>query len=324
LYLWNKEECYDLFKYTPTYALFFGLFSWGSDLIGLLLWSLLNSLLPFFAVLKLVSTVRQRIFGFSILLIGESLTSLLNSQSNGVVLGLMILALASFQKGRDYSAVTYILLCAFVKVFGVLLFALYWFRRDRLKSIIPFALIIGLVLLLLPAVVVSFEYLKDQYIAWIELLSRDSSQFVKYSVMGWIQSWFIILPNKIVLLLIGLLLQSLFVVTHKSPNRHQIIQWGALWIVWSVIFNHMAESATFVIAIGGMMVYGLFQDRLSKIDFIIWVLVILFTILGPTDIYPVNWRIWIVEEAQLKVFPVILFWAYASYSLNFQAIKKAA
>ena len=324
LYLWNKEECYDLFKYTPTYALFFGLFSWGSDLVGLLIWSLLNSLLPLIAVLKLVSTVRQRIFGFSILLIGESLTSLLNSQSNGIVLGLMILALASFQKGKDYSAVTYILLCAFIKVFGVLLFALYWFRRDKLKTIIPFAFTVGLVLLLLPLIIVSFAYLKEQYISWIELLSRDSSRFVKYSVMGWIQSWFNALPNKMVLLLIGLVLQSLFVVTHKSPNRNQIIQWGALWIVWSVIFNHMAESATFVIAIGGMMVYSLLQDRLSNVDLFIWLLVILFTILGPTDIYPVNWRIWIVEKAQLKVFPVILFWAYATYSLNVQAIKKAA
>lgn len=324
LYLWNKEECYDLFKYTPTFALFFGLFSWGGDLVGLLLWSLINSLLPFYAILKLVSTVRQRIFGFSILLIGESLTSLLNSQSNGIVLGLMILALASFQKGRDYSTVSFILICAFIKVFGILVFALYWFRREKLKQVIPFTLIMGLTLLLLPLVVVEFEYLKEQYLSWFNLLFRDSSRFVKYSVMGWIQSWFHVIPNKFALLVVGLAIQSIFVFTHKKPSNTQIIQWGALWVVWSVIFNHMAESATFVIAIGGMMVYGLFEHQLSKVDILIWILVILFTILGPTDIYPVNWRIWIVETAQLKVFPVILFWVYATYQLNLSAIKKAA
>lgn len=324
LYLWNKEECYDLFKYTPTFALFFGLFSWGGDLVGLLLWSLINSLLPFYAILKLVSTVRQRIFGFSVLLIGESLTSLLNSQSNGIVLGLMILALASFQKGRDYSAVSFILMCAFIKVFGILLFALYWFRREKLKVVIPFALILGLSLLFLPLIVVQFEYLKEQYFSWFKLLSRDSTRFVKYSVMGWIQSWFHLSPNKVILLGIGLFIQSLFVITQRAPSITQTIQWGALWVVWSVIFNHMAESATFVIAIGGMMVYGLLQHQLSKMDLLIWFLVILFTILGPTDIYPVNWRIWIVETAQLKVFPVILFWVYATYKLNLSGIKKAA
>jgi len=324
LYLWNKEECYDLFKYTPTFALFFGLFSWGGDFVGLLLWSLINSLLPFYAILKLVGTIRQRIFGFSILLMGESLTSLLNSQSNGVILGLMILSLASFQKGRDYSAVSYILMCAFIKVFGILLFALYLFRREKLKQVVPFAFLLGLVFLLLPLVLVDFDYLKEQYYSWLNLLSRDSSRFVKYSVMGWIQNWFYFAPNKLILLSIGLILQFLFVFTSKNPSKTEIIQWGALWVVWSVIFNHMAESATFVIAIGGMMVYGLLQPQLSKVDYFIWLLVIFFTILGPTDIYPVNWRIWIVESAQLKVFPVMLFWIYATYTLNLTGIKKAA
>jgi hypothetical protein len=39
----------------------------------------------------------------------------------------------------------------------------------------------------------------------------------------------------------------------------------------------------------------------------------LTTELGPSDIYPRELRIWIVDTAQLKVFPCILFWSAMLY-----------
>ena len=51
LYVDYPEECYDLFKYTPSFALFMGLFAFLPDILGLILWNLLNALV-------LVSAIR--------------------------------------------------------------------------------------------------------------------------------------------------------------------------------------------------------------------------------------------------------------------------
>jgi hypothetical protein len=98
-----------------------------------------------------------------------------------------------------------------------------------------------------------------------------------------------------------------------------------------VIFNHMAESATYVIAVGGAMLAlsqifsgsnpSMEGSNISQAAKIVkhyasshgswafgFVILLLFTMLGPTDIYPKEVRFWIVETAQLKAFPCILLW----------------
>jgi hypothetical protein len=44
-------------------------------------------------------------------------------------------------------------------------------------------------------------------------------------------------------------------------------------------------------------------------------MLICWTILGPTDIYPKAIRIWIVETAQLKAFPCIYLWVISIVKL---------
>jgi len=43
--------------------------------------------------------------------------------------------------------------------------------------------------------------------------------------------------------------------------------------------------------------------------------VMLFSVLGPTDIYPKELRYWIVETAQLKAFAVLTAYVYMIWSL---------
>jgi hypothetical protein len=114
----------------------------------------------------------------------------------------------------------------------------------------------------------------------------------------------------------------------KSLERWQFL-FAASWLLWMVIFNHMAESATYVIAIGGaMLAFSQFKsmnnadfepvkntqlddDRYNSPWILAFIMMFLFTMLGPTDIYPKEVRFWIVETAQLKAFPCILLWGLA-------------
>jgi general stress protein CsbA len=78
----------------------------------------------------------------------------------------------------------------------------------------------------------------------------------------------------------------------------------------------MSESATFVIALGGIALFfsGEAQERRRWVS-IILAAVLLFAVLGPTDIYPKELRYWIVETAQLKAFSVLMAYVYMMWSL---------
>lgn len=129
--------------------------------------------------------------------------------------------------------------------------------------------------------------------------------------MGWIQSWFGVHPSKPVVLMAGLAIQMLPLVVlgvRKNSTLPLRALYAGSWMIWLVIFNHMAESATFIIAVTGVLVWFYYSKQSNTVKWALLLPVILFTCFGPSDIYPKEWRKLIVEEWQLKVFPCILVW----------------
>lgn len=342
LYIHYPQEQYDLFKYPPTFALLFAPFSMVPDYLGYSVWTALNLLLPVFAIYKLQGVSRRVKAAMSALLLLEGFTSALNSQSNGLMLGLLLFAFVAMQNGRISQAVLFIWLTAFIKLFGILFFAMLLIFPGAFRKSVVRIPVIFVVLYLLPLPVLGWEGLQRQYASMFNLLAHDHGYFVKYSVMGWLQQWFGLRPNKNLILILGLGLQclpllvliikqklwrsgSLQQMNSKSLERWQFL-FAASWLLWMVIFNHMAESATYVIAVGGaMLAFSQFKsmnnadfepvkntqlddDRYNSPWILAFIMMFLFTMLGPTDVYPKEVRFWIVETAQLKAFPCILLW----------------
>lgn len=301
-------EQYDLFKYTPTFALFFGVFSILPNIIGLFCWNLLNVFLPIIGFTQLIGLNQSKRPFLILLLIPEMLTSVLNSQSNGLILGLMLLSLVYLQRGNIIKAVVFIWLTAFIKIFGIALFVLFLFYPSYLKKAIIYGLGVLIILFCLPIVVTNLSTLMNQYKWFFQLIQNDSNTFIKYSVMAWLKSWFHVGISKNMIVMIGLLIQLLPIFVRSEYFRMNRTIYGLSWMIWVVIFNHMAESATFIIAVGAILVYLSFQENINLFHWIILLLLVVFTELGPSDIFPKYMRIWIVETAQLKVFPCILFW----------------
>ena len=345
LYIHYPQEQYDLFKYPPTFALLFAPFSMLPDFLGYSIWTALNLLLPVFAIYKLQGVSSRVKAAMSAPLLLEGFTSALNSQSNGLMLGLLLFAFVAMQNGRISQAVLFIWLTAFIKLFGVLFFAMLLVFPGALRKSLLRVPVIFVVLYLLPLPVLGWEGLQQQYASMFNLLAHDHGYFVKYSVMGWLQQWFGLRPNKNLILILGLGLQclpllvliikqklwrsgSLQQMNSKSLERWQFL-FAASWLLWMVIFNHMAESATYVIAVGGaMLAFSQFKsmnnadfepvkntqlddDRYNSPWILAFIMMFLFTMLGPTDVYPKEVRFWIVETAQLKAFPCILLWGLA-------------
>jgi hypothetical protein len=219
------------------------------------------------------------------------------------------------ERGKVLLPVLFISLTVFIKLFGILFFAIVLLYPQRMKAI-PVALGVMVGLFILPLPFGGWDQLIQHYRDYLGLISGDHGFFVKYSVMGWLKSWFGWQPDKNIIVLAGLLIQCIpLLLWKKFSNPGFRTVYAASWLIWLVIFNHMAESATFIIAVAGVFLWYFTVSERKYWQIVVLVPIMLFTCLGPSDLYPKAWRMLIVETWQLKVFPCMVVWVICLFHL---------
>lgn len=316
LYVLYPEEQWDLYKYSPTFSVFFGFFAMFPDVIGLTLWNLLNAFIVLLAVYYLPK-ISEKDKGLLLLLsIFELLTSLQNSQSNGLMAGLLILAFGFLERKHVMWATLCLVFSVYIKLFGLVGFALFLFYPQKLKFIL-YSIMWTVVLFLLPLLFVDPAQYTFLFKSWGNMLANDHSASYGLSVMGWMNSWFGWEGNKTIIVGLGALIFLLpFVRIKEYANQHFRMQILISILLWTVIFNHKAESPTFIIAFAGIAIWYFTSNR-SILNLILFIFAFVFTTLSPTDLFPKFLRYEFVEPYQLKVFPCILIWIKVIYDLLF-------
>ena len=316
LYFPYPIEHWDLYKYSPTFALLFGFFAVLPDTLGLTFWNLLNALILVFAIYYLPNlTLRQK--GFILLAcVIESMTAMQNEQSNGLMAGLIILAFALCERDKFFLAALCLVLTVYIKLFGAVAFALFLFYPGKWKASM-YTIFWTAVLFILPLVVIDFYQIKFLYKSWGQMLSQDHSMSQGLSVIGWLETWFSITANKLAVAIIGVVLLMIPFLRIKMYTRYAFRLLALCSVlIWIVIFNHKAESPTFIIAMAGVSIWYFMQHR-NLTDTILFISAIVFTTLSPTDIFPsVIKKEWI-EPYVLKAVPCILIWCRIIYEMLF-------
>lgn len=303
---WPGEHA-DLFKYSPTFALFFGFFGWFPDAVGLSLWNLLNAAVFLVGVWLLPGLSGKGKNLVLLLAAVDAMTSLQNSQSNLLVAGLLLLALALLERRAAWAATLCIALTFYIKIFGVFAFFLVFFYPSPAKNLLRAACWM-VVMALLPVAVTGFGPLVTHYRQYLDLLRSDHSASLGFSVMGWLKGWFGLDTPKTIMTLAGLavLIPPLF-----FPGRFREFSGRALWfaalLVWMVIFNHKAESPTFIIATAPIFLW-IFSRPLTPLTAGLLLLTLVFTTLAPTDLFPATLRRDLFVPYVVKAVPCILAW----------------
>ena len=197
-------------------------------------------------------------------------------------------------------------------------FALFLFYPKKLKSA-GYSVLWIIILGVIPLIAVTYGVLEMNYLSWLDLLKNDHSNELKFSVMGFLNSWFGVEPelkNKVMLVGVVLFSVPLIKISSYSILRFKELYLASI-LLWVVLFNHMAESATFIIAVTGVAVWFFTKKNPSVIDKVLLVLVILFTLLSPSDIYPASLRNSIFIPYTIKVIPCILVWIKINIELFF-------
>jgi len=314
LFILYPKEHWDLYKYSPTFSLMMAPLAILPDVVGLFIWNLLNALVLFFGIKKLQLPARfkgiefSKISMFIILFVGlELMTSLQNEQSNGLLAGLIILAFVFLEKEKIWLGTLCITLTFYIKIFGIVAFALFLVYPQKGKFILSSAVWM-IVLALMPAVFVGFDQLIFLYESWGRMLGEDHAASYGYSVMGWLQIWFGLEVSKNVIVLLGVALFCLPLVKFKR-NLNYEFRWRLLVsiLIWVVIFNHIAESPTFVIAMSGVGIWYFFSKK-TKVNLALVILAFVFTSLSPTDLFPRFLRESFVIPYVMKAMFCILIW----------------
>ncbi len=306
LYILYPDEQWDLYKYSPAFALLMGLLAYMPDFSGVTIWMLCNAMVLFFAIRMLPFRERTQSLLLWLVLL-ELLTSLQNSQSNGIMAGLFIAAYACLQRGKIHWATLWLVIATFIKVYGAIGFCLFLFYPDKIKFI-GYSILWTILLAIMPLIVTPYNMLVWQYHNWATMMTEDQSASYGLSVMGWLHSWFGITTGKTMVSLIGILLFFIpFIRLKLYRNEVYKLMMLASMLIWVIIFNHKAESPTFIIALAGVGIWYFSRPRQLWRNVLLAVIFI-FTCMSPTDLFPPFIRQDFFQPYVIKAIPCILLW----------------
>jgi len=307
LYILYPQEQWDLYKYTPTFSVFFGFFSMLPDGLGLSLWNLLNALVLLAAVYYLPKINNTQKGWILLIVLIELMTSMQNAQSNGLIAGLIIFSFGFLEKDKPLFATLFLVFAAYIKLFGIVGFVLFLFYPKKWQSAL-FTILWIVVLLIPPLLYVDIEQYINLFGSYLHLLISDHDASYGYSVMGWLHSWFSINVAKNTIVAIGVLvfLLPLYRIKLYKEFMFKYLMLTSV-LIWIVIFNHKAESPTFILAMSGVALWFVSSEK-NVLNIILFIGAFLLTSLSPTDIFPVSLREDYLIPYVLKAFPCILIW----------------
>lgn len=307
LYLKYPEYYFDTYLYSPVFALFMGIFAVLPIWLGLLGWNALNNIVLYTAGRQLFPDARRQSL-FLLLLVVDMMTALHNSQANCLLAGLMLWTYINLGKGKVTLAALCVALAALIKIYGIGIGLLFLFYPNPIRNGLRAGFLM-VALAFTPLLVVSWEAFQLIYQGWYDIV-RESATGIQLSLMGVLESWFGVPPTaKGGVQAIGLLLLlaplAYWRAWREADYRRLYV---ASILIFVVIFNQMAESPTFVIAVAGFMYWFVLYRRSLPWSWALFGLVLLATTMPATDVFPKSFRHGFLDVYKIKAVPMIVAW----------------
>lgn len=297
---------FDFYKYSPTFALLFLPFALPPLALAMLLWNALNAGALYFALG--MALPRRAAIGARAIVFLDMLGSLQNVQSNALVAALVVFTFAAYERRHTVLGSLAVAVGANIKVFPLAgaSFAIFHPRKLRV-AIALLASMVGLALL--PLLVTSPSTLVAQYASWRAIEATDAFER-GFSVMEMLQLLLRQdLPNWPV--------QLLGVAALVAPVLVRRARWSEWWfrrlylcsvLIFCVIFNHQAESPTFVIGVTGAAIWFAALERRARAEWALFAFFVVCTVLASSDAMPTWLQRNLFDPYRFKAVPLIAIW----------------
>jgi hypothetical protein len=305
--------------YGPLFAMVIAPFTLFPDGVGAVLWVIVNAWILYQAILLLPLTALQR---NAVLLIcaHELMTASFSAQFNPMMTAGILLSFVFIKNKNDFWAAFFIVAGTYIKLYGIVGLAFFFFSEQKLKFILSLAFW-AVVLFALPMVFSSPAFVMQSYYDWYVSLSEKNtlnatSTMQDICVMGMIRRIFHYpqLPNMLVLIPALLLFATSYlnIKSYRQTSYQLLIL--ASTLIFTVIFSTGSESPTYIIAFVGVAVWFINLERpVSKFEIGLLIFALLITSLSPSDLFPKYINRTYIKPYALKALPCFAIWLKVIY-----------
>jgi len=300
--------------YGPFFSIFVAPFAVLPLWVGYALWLVAMTMILYFAI-RVSGFSRQRQIFILWFCAVEMLNCIFQAQFNGVIAGVILLSYVLVEKEHDEWATLAMLVGTFIKLYGIVGLAFFFFSRHKTKFIVSF-IVWSVVLFCLPMLISSPQYVVSQYVDWYESLSVKNQLNItswdqNISLLGIVRRWsgcqtysdlWVIIP--------GLLL---FAATYFRVSQWKHVTFRetvcASVMMFVTLFSTGTESYGHIISMLGVAIwYTAAPWQRSRWDIALLVFAFILTSMSPSDLFPAYLRKTYVIPYSLKALPITIIW----------------
>ena len=303
---------HDFFKYSPTFALLFAPFAVVPFTVGMLLWNVANAGALYWGLGQVLEP-RPALAARAIVFL-DTVGSMQNAQSNALSAGLMILAFGFLHARQEWRAGLAIAVGTAIKIFPLAAAIFAVFRPYRIPRFGIIGASMAVALLAAPLLVLGPAELLAQYRSWGSISGSDAVAR-GYSVMQQLHMWTGADWPNWPLQLSGLvvLLAPLVRISRWGVQRFRLLFLASV-LMFCVLFNHKAESPSFVVGSAGAAIWFVIaaRDRLAWAAFAFF---LIGTVLSASDLMPERLQKGFFEPYRFKTVPLLVLWVLTQAAL---------
>lgn len=321
LYAPYPEEYFDTNHYGPFFSVVIAPFALLPDNAGSLLWEMFIAATLFYAIYKLPIKWIGKVIIYWISF-DAVFSNAVNSQTNAMIAALIIGAFICIRSGKDFWGTLFIAIGFFIKLYGIVGLAFFFFSKDKLKFS-GYFLFWCVVCFALPMLFSSPEFVVQSYFDWYESLrvkdvSNSDSFMQNISAIGMIYKIFKVHTiSNFVVLIPAVLLFALQYLQYRyfKDLRYQLGILASV-LMFVVLFSTGSESCTYIIATVGFGIWFIMQEKpYSKYAIFMLVFMLLLSILASSDLSPSFIKRELVRPYALKALPFLMAWLTLIYQI---------
>ena len=318
------DEYWDTNHYGPFFSLVIAPFAMLPVRWGLFFWLIVLSLSLYYAIRKLPFPDRKRIFLYWFCA-HELLTALFMSQFNIAIAAIIVATFYCIEKEKDIWAACFIMLGTFVKLYGIVGLAFFFFSKHKVKFLLA---LLGwaLVMFVAPMAISSPDYIISQYVGWWDSLSAKNAENIfsggqNISLLGMVRKISGCASYSDLWLILGGLIIFGLPYLRIAQYKYKAFRYALLAsvLLFVVLFSTGSESSTYIIAFVGVGIwYWSVPWKRSKWDIALMVFAFILTSFSPSDLFPAYLRKEFVQPYALKALPCAIIWFKLTYEMCFR------
>ena len=322
LYAPYPSEYWDTNYYGPFFSLVIAPFAVLPHPLGLIFWHVLMALVLFVAIRKLPMRQGKQIFCYWFCA-HELLTALFMSQFNIIIAAIIVASFYCIEKEKDIMAACLIMIGTFVKLYGIVGLAFFFFSKHKLRFVTALA---GWAILffVLPMAISTPEYIIDQYREWFVSLTGKNTENMfsggqNQSLLGLVRKISHVATYSDLWLIVPGILMFCYPYLRIKQYGNLAFRYAFLasTLMFVVLFSTGSESSTYIIALLGVAIWYVTAPwKRNRWDIALMIFAFILTSMSPSDLFPAYIRKNFVQPYALKALPCVLVWLKLIYEMS--------